>query len=51
MTALEGPARDRWGTNGFLYFEGIMTVVSVVVFVTATLLTSRRAAPVAVDTA
>jgi hypothetical protein len=47
MTALEGPARDRWGTNGFLYFEGVMTVVSVVVFVTATLMTARRTAPLA----
>ena len=44
MTALEGPARDRWGTNGFLYFEGVMSVVSVVVFVTATWLSSRRTA-------
>jgi MFS transporter, PAT family, beta-lactamase induction signal transducer AmpG len=51
MTALEGPARDRWGTNGFLYFEGVMTVVSVVVFVTATLLTARRTSPLAAEPA
>jgi PAT family beta-lactamase induction signal transducer AmpG len=51
MTALEGTARDRWGTNGFLYFEGIMTVVSVIVFVTATVLTARRVAPLAAESA
>jgi PAT family beta-lactamase induction signal transducer AmpG len=51
MTALEGPARDRWGTNGFLYFEGVMSVLSVVVFVTATMLTARRTAALAADAA
>jgi PAT family beta-lactamase induction signal transducer AmpG len=50
MTALEGRVNDRWGTNAFLYFEGIMTVVSVVVFATATLLTARRTAPLAAGT-
>ena len=51
MTALEGTARDRWGTNGFLYFEAIMTVVSVVVFVTATTLTARRTPALAAESA
>jgi MFS transporter, PAT family, beta-lactamase induction signal transducer AmpG len=51
MTALEGTARDRWGTNGFLYFEGVMTALSLVVFVTVTLLTARRMAPLAAEAA
>ena len=51
MTALEGSARERWGTNGFLYLEGVMTVVSVAVFVTATHLTGRRAPPLAAEAA
>jgi PAT family beta-lactamase induction signal transducer AmpG len=51
LTALEGRARDRWGSNGFLYFEGVMSAISVVVFVTATFLTARRAVPAAAKAA
>jgi len=51
MIALEGRVSDRWGTNAFLYFEGIMTVVSVVVFGAAIFLTARRTAPLAAETA
>jgi MFS family permease len=50
MIALEGRASDRWGPDAFLYFEGIMTVVSVVVFVTVALLTTRRTAPISAET-
>jgi MFS transporter, PAT family, beta-lactamase induction signal transducer AmpG len=49
MIALEGRVSDRWGTNAFLYFEGIMTVVSVVVFGAAIFLTARRTAPLAAE--
>jgi hypothetical protein len=49
MIALEGRVSDRWGTNAFLYFEGIMTVVSVVVFGAAMFLTARRTAPLAAE--
>jgi len=49
MSALEGRASDRWGPNALLYFEGIMTVVSVVVFIAATMLTAHRTTPLAAE--
>jgi PAT family beta-lactamase induction signal transducer AmpG len=45
MTALEGWAHTRWGTNGFLYLEAAMGVASLIVFSAANLLSAHRSAP------
>jgi MFS transporter, PAT family, beta-lactamase induction signal transducer AmpG len=51
MTALEGWAHSRWGTNGLLYFEGIMSAVSLFIFGAAILLSAQRIAPPAPESA
>lgn len=49
MTAIEGWAHSRWGTNGLLFLEAGLAIVSLVIFTSATLLSARRAVPLVAE--
>ena len=49
MTAIEGWAHSRWGTNGLLFLEAGLAIVSLVIFASATLLSARRAVPLVAE--
>ena len=49
MTAIEGWAHSRWGTNGLLFLEAGLAIVSLVIFASANLLSARRAVPLVAE--